>query len=119
MNVGCIPSKALLHVAEVVSEAPELAEAGITFNKPEIDTDKLRAHKDGVIGKLTGGLAQMAKQRKVNVVNGYGKFTSANTIEVEAADGSKKVVGFENCIIVYSILLRYEKPNQLVSEWRC
>ncbi len=99
LNVGCIPSKALLHVAEVVSEAPELAEAGITFNKPKIDTDKLRAHKDGVIGKLTGGLKQMAKQRKVNVVNGYGKFTSANTIEVEAADGSKTTVGFKNCII--------------------
>lgn len=99
LNVGCIPSKALLHVAEVVSEAPELAEAGITFNKPKIDTDKLRAHKDGVIGKLTGGLKQMAKQRKVTVVNGYGKFTSANTIEVEAADGSRQTVGFENCII--------------------
>ncbi|MCW8899096.1 MAG: dihydrolipoyl dehydrogenase [Gammaproteobacteria bacterium] len=99
LNVGCIPSKALLHIAEVVSEAPELEEAGITFTKPKIDTDKLRAHKDGVIGKLTGGLAAMAKQRKVNVVNGYGKFTSANTIEVEAANGSKTIVGFENCII--------------------
>jgi len=99
LNVGCIPSKALLHVAEVVSEAPELEEAGITFNKPKIDTNKLRAHKDGVIGKLTGGLKQMAKQRKVTVVNGYGKFTSANTIEVEAADGSRQTVGFENCII--------------------
>ena len=99
LNVGCIPSKALLHVAEVVSEAPELAEAGITFSKPKIDTDKLRAHKDGVIGKLTGGLKQMAKQRKVKTVHGYGKFTSANTIEVEAADGTKQTVGFENCII--------------------
>ena len=99
LNVGCIPSKALLHIAEVVSEAPELEEAGVTFNKPKIDTDKLRAHKDGVIGKLTGGLKQMAKQRKVTVVNGYGKFTSANTIEVEAADGSRQTVGFENCII--------------------
>ena len=99
LNVGCIPSKALLHIAEVVSEAPELEEAGITFTKPKIDTDKLRAHKDGVISKLTGGLQQMAKQRKVKTVNGYGKFTSANTIEVEAADGSKKTVGFENCII--------------------
>ena len=99
LNVGCIPSKALLHIAEVVSEAPELEEAGITFNKPKIDTDKLRAHKDGVISKLTGGLMQMAKQRKVKIVNGYGKFTSANTIEVEAADDTKIVVGFENCII--------------------
>ena len=99
LNVGCIPSKALLHIAEVVSEAPELEEAGVTFNKPKIDTNKLRAHKDGVIGKLTGGLKQMAKQRKVKTVHGYGKFTSANTIEVEAADGSKQTVGFENCII--------------------
>lgn len=99
LNVGCIPSKALLHIAEVVSEAPELEEAGVTFNKPKIDTKKLRAHKDGVIGKLTGGLMQMAKQRKVKTVNGYGKFTSANTIEVEAADGTKTTVGFENCII--------------------
>jgi len=99
LNVGCIPSKALLHIAEVVSEAPELEEAGVTFTKPKIDTNKLRAHKDGVIGKLTGGLKQMAKQRKVKTVNGYGKFTSANTIEVEAADGSKQTVGFENCII--------------------
>ncbi len=99
LNVGCIPSKALLHIAEVVSEAPELAEAGVTFNKPKIDTNKLRAHKDGVIAKLTGGLKAMAKQRKVKTVNGYGKFTSANTIEVEAEDGSKTIVGFENCII--------------------
>ena len=99
LNVGCIPSKALLHIAEVVSEAPELEEAGVTFTKPKIDTNKLRAHKDGVISKLTGGLKQMAKQRKVKTVNGYGKFTSANTIEVEAADGSKTTVGFENCII--------------------
>ena len=99
LNVGCIPSKALLHIAEVVSEAPELEEAGVTFTKPKIDTNKLRAHKDGVIGKLTGGLKQMAKQRKVKTVNGYGKFTSANTIEVEAADGTKQTVGFENCII--------------------
>ncbi len=99
LNVGCIPSKALLHVAEVVSEAPEMEELGVKFTKPKIDTNKLRAHKDGVIGKLTGGLKQMAKQRKVTIVNGYGKFTSANTIEVEAADGTKQTVGFENCII--------------------
>ncbi len=99
LNVGCIPSKALLHVAEVVSEATEFEDLGVKFSKPKIDTDKLRAHKDGVIGKLTNGLAGMAKQRKVTTVHGYGKFTSANTIEVEAADGSKQTVGFENCII--------------------
>jgi len=99
LNVGCIPSKALLHVAEVVSEASEFAELGVSYNKPKIDTDKLRAHKDAVIGKLTNGLKGMAKQRKVTTVYGYGKFTSANTIEVEASDGSKQIVGFENCII--------------------
>ncbi len=99
LNVGCIPSKALLHVAEVVSEATEFEELGVKFTQPKIDTDKLRAHKDGVIGKLTNGLKGMAKQRKVTTVHGYGKFTSANTIEVEASDGSKQTVGFENCII--------------------
>jgi dihydrolipoamide dehydrogenase len=99
LNVGCIPSKALLHVAEVVSEAREFSELGVTFKEPKIDIDKLRAHKNKVVGKLTGGLAGLAKQRKVKVVNGYGKFTSANTIEVEATDGSKQTVGFDNCII--------------------
>ena len=101
LNVGCIPSKALLHVAEVVNEAAEFSaeDVGIKFTKPKIDNNKLRAYKDGVISKLTGGLKSMAKQRKVTTVHGFGKFTSANTIEVEAADGTKQVVGFENCII--------------------
>ena len=99
LNVGCIPSKALLHTAQVINEAEEFAEIGVAFNKPEIDLDKLRGHKDKVVGKLTGGLKMLAKQRKVKIVNGYGKFTSPNTIEVEADDGSKKVVGFDNCII--------------------
>jgi len=99
LNVGCIPSKALLHTAQVLNEAAEFADIGVNFNKPEIDLDKLRAHKDRVLGKLTGGLKQLAKQRKVNIVHGYGKFTSANTIKVEAEDGSKTVVGFDNCII--------------------
>ena len=99
LNVGCIPSKALLHTAQVINEAEEFAEIGVTFNKPEIDLDKLRGHKDKVVGKLTGGLKHLAKQRKVNIVHGYGKFTSPHTIEVEAEDGSKKTVGFENCIV--------------------
>lgn len=99
LNVGCIPSKALLHTAEIINEAAEFAEHGVSFGKPEIDIDKLRGHKDKVIGKLTGGLKQLAKQRKVQIVHGYGKFTSANTIEVEATDGNKTVVGFDNCII--------------------
>jgi len=99
LNVGCIPSKALLHVAEVVSEAKEFAELGVEFNQPKIDTDKLRNHKNKVVGKLTGGLKQLAKQRKVNIVRGYGKFTSPHSIEVESEDGSKQIVAFKNCII--------------------
>lgn len=99
LNVGCIPSKALLHTAQVINEAAEFGEIGVSFNKPTIDLDKLRGHKNNVVGKLTGGLKQLAKQRKVQVVHGYGKFTSANTIEVEADDGTKTIVGFQNCII--------------------
>jgi len=99
LNVGCIPSKALLHTAQVINEAEEFSEIGVAFNKPEIDIDKLRAHKEGVINKLTGGLKGLAKQRKVEIVHGYGKFTSSNTIEVAGDDGSKTVIGFENCII--------------------
>ena len=99
LNVGCIPSKALLHTAQVINEAAEFGDIGVSFNKPKVDLDKLRGHKNAVVGKLTGGLRQLAKQRKVQIVQGYGRFTSANTIEVEAADGSKTVVGFDNCII--------------------
>ncbi len=99
LNVGCIPSKALLHTAQVINEAEEFHDIGVSFNKPEIDLDKLRGHKDAVIGKLTGGLKGLAKQRKVTIVHGYGKFTSANTIEVVAEDGTKQVVGFNHCII--------------------
>ena len=99
LNVGCIPSKALLHTAQVINEAEEFADLGVTFNKPEINIDKLRGHKNKVVGKLTGGLKHLAKQRKVKIVHGYGKFTSANTIEVEANDGSKTVVGFDYSII--------------------
>ncbi|HDP90441.1 MAG TPA: FAD-dependent oxidoreductase, partial [Thioalkalivibrio sp.] len=99
LNVGCIPSKALLHTAQVINEAEEFADIGVAFNQPKIDLDKLRGHKNGVVGKLTGGLKQLARQRKVEIMHGYGKFTSPNTIEVEAGDGRKTVVGFDNCII--------------------
>jgi dihydrolipoyl dehydrogenase len=99
LNVGCIPSKALLHVAEVLEEAKEFTDLGVVFNQPEIDINKLRKHKNNVVGKLTGGLKQLAKQRKVTVVNGYGKFTSSHSIEVAAADGSKQVISFDNCIV--------------------
>ena len=99
LNVGCIPSKALLHTAQVITEAAEFHEIGVAFNKPEVDLDKLRGHKDGVVGKLTGGLKGLARQRKVNIIQGYGKFTSAHTIEVIATDGSAQVIGFNQCII--------------------
>src|SRR3954469_21185019 len=94
LNVGCIPSKALLHVAKVLTEADELGEAGVSFGKPSIDIDSVRAWKNGVVGRLTGGLESLAKQRKVQVVRGTGEFTSPNTIQV-----GDTVVGFEHCII--------------------
>ncbi len=98
LNVGCIPSKALLHVAKVITEAEESAHTGITFGKPTIDIDALRAWKSGVVGKLTKGLSGLAKQRKVHVVTGRGEFASPNTIKVETAEGMK-TIAFENCII--------------------
>ena len=98
LNVGCIPSKALLHVAKVIEEAKALSEHGIVFGEPQTDIDKIRLWKEKVITQLTGGLGGMAKMRKVNVVNGFGKFTSPSTIEVEGDDG-KTVVTFDNAIV--------------------
>ncbi|MDD2721304.1 MAG: dihydrolipoyl dehydrogenase [Gallionella sp.] len=98
LNVGCIPSKALLHVAKVVTEAEEVSHHGVTFGKPQIDIDKVRGWKESVISKLTGGLAGLAKQRKVQVVRGLAKFASANMLEVQTADGVK-TVSFDNCIV--------------------
>ena len=106
LNVGCIPSKALLHVAAVIEEAEHAATAGISFAKPTVDIDALRKHKDGVVGKLTGGLAGMAKGRKVDVIRGYGHFLDPHHLEVEETTGTsqdktgaKKVVKFRQCII--------------------
>jgi len=106
LNVGCIPSKALLHVAGVMDEVSHFADLGVSFGKPRIDLDKLRAHKQKVVGKLTSGLAGMAKGRKVDVVRGYGRFLDPNHVEVEltsgegqAPTGEKKVVRFRQCII--------------------
>src|SRR5690606_23535057 len=106
LNVGCIPSKALLHVAAVVDEAEHLKTAGITFAAPKLDLDALRTHKEKVVGKLTTGLAGMAKARKVEVVRGLGQFLDANHVEVEVTTGDaqdktgeKKVVRFQQCII--------------------
>ena len=106
LNVGCIPSKALLHVAAVMDEAAHFSGIGVSYGAPRIELDKLRAHKSKVVGKLTGGLTAMAKMRKVTVVRGYGSFLDANHIEVEATSGegqdktgSKQVVRFQHCII--------------------
>ena len=98
LNVGCIPSKALLHTAEIINEAAEMADHGIDFGKPKIDIKKLAGFKNKVIKQLTGGLSALAKQRKVQIVTGYGKFTSPNTIEVNGAKG-KQVISFDNAII--------------------
>jgi dihydrolipoamide dehydrogenase len=99
LNVGCIPSKALLHAAKVVTEVEEMAGHGIEFGKPKFDADKLRGWKESVVGKLTKGLATLAKQRKVTVVQGVGKFASPKTMLVETPDGQKKRIAFDYCII--------------------
>jgi len=98
LNVGCIPSKALLHVAKVISEAEEVAHHGVTFAKPKIDINQIRSWKESVVNKLTGGLSMLAKQRKVQVVQGIAKFTSPNHLVVETKDG-KKTISFDNAII--------------------
>jgi dihydrolipoamide dehydrogenase len=106
LNVGCIPSKALLHVTAVMDETAHFADLGVTYAAPQVDIDKLRAHKAKVVGKLTGGLAGMAKARKVDVVRGFGFFLDAHHLEVEVTEGSgqdktgaKKVIKFKQCII--------------------
>jgi dihydrolipoamide dehydrogenase len=99
LNIGCIPSKALLHAAKVIAETKEMAEYGLSFAEPQIDLDKLREWKDSVVKRLTGGLAGLAKQRKVEVVRGNGTFTSMNQIQVNLEDGAVKTVSFEQAII--------------------
>jgi dihydrolipoamide dehydrogenase len=97
LNVGCIPSKALLHAARVLEEAKEMETAGIRFGQPEIDTGKLREWKNKVVGRLTGGLATLAKQRKVEVIRGTGKFVSPH--EIDVLGESSRRVSFAHCII--------------------
>ena len=106
LNVGCIPSKALLHVAAVMDEVRHMADLGVDFGAPALDIDKLRGHKDKVVGKLTGGLAAMAKMRKVTTVRGYGAFAGPHHLDVEETTGTaqdktgtKKRIGFRHCII--------------------
>jgi dihydrolipoamide dehydrogenase len=98
LNVGCIPSKALLHAAKVVTEAEEMSEHGIGFARPKIDIEKLRGWKESVVNRLTKGLGGLAKQRSVTVVRGIGKFESPNVLQVRSADGIKRI-GFDACII--------------------
>ena len=98
LNVGCIPSKALLHAAKVITEAEEMSHFGIKMSTPEIDLDALRGWKDGVVKKLTGGLGSLAKARKVQIVVGRGTFSSPHALTVETAEGTK-VIGFKNAII--------------------
>ena len=98
LNVGCIPSKALLHAARVIADAGEMGHFGVTFGTPKTDLGKLRGWKDGIVSKLTKGLAGLAKARKVTVVEGRARFTSPQTLEVETKAG-RKVVSFDNCII--------------------
>jgi dihydrolipoamide dehydrogenase len=98
LNVGCIPSKALLHAAKVITEAEEMSHFGVKMSKPEIELDALRGWKDSIIKKLTGGLSGLAKARKVQVVHGKAAFTSPTTLTVETAEGSK-VIAFRNAII--------------------
>ena len=98
LNVGCIPSKALLHAAKVIDETREMADHGIAFGAPSLDIDKLRGWKDGIVKKLTGGLSGLAKQRKVTVVTGVGTFLSPKSLLAKTADGDK-TISFDQAII--------------------
>ncbi|MDX1555094.1 MAG: FAD-dependent oxidoreductase, partial [Xanthomonadales bacterium] len=98
LNVGCIPSKALLHTAAIIDEAAAMEKHGVRFGEPDIDIDKLREFKDGVVGKLTGGLAGMAKKRKVEVIEGMGRLAGAHELAIQASDGDRTVT-FANLII--------------------
>ena len=99
LNVGCIPSKALLHIAKSINEAADMGAHGIQFGQPNIEIDKVRGFKDSVIGKLTGGLKMMAKQRKVEVVNGTAKFKGTHELEIVNAAGETTSVKFQNAVI--------------------
>jgi dihydrolipoamide dehydrogenase len=99
LNVGCIPSKALLHAAAVIDEAGHASDYGIDFGKPKITLDKLREYKEKVVGQFTKGLAGMARQRKVRTLQGVGRFVSPNEIEVTGEDGKTQLLRFEHCVI--------------------
>ena len=99
LNVGCIPSKALLHAARVIEDAESMSAHGIHFGQPQIDTEALKRWKNRIIGKLSAGLTILAKQRKVEVLRGYARFIAPYRVELRAPDGATRVIGFEHCII--------------------
>ena len=99
LNVGCIPSKSLLHTAEVINETKHASELGVTFSKPKIDLEGVKKNKDSIVSKLTGGIQALAKARKVNVLNGYAKFISKNQVSLNDTD---EVIEFEQCVIAVS-----------------
>ena len=121
LYVGCIPSKALLHVAKVITEAEEAKDWGLEFSTPKIDIDKMREWKNQVVGKLTGGLGQMNKQRKVNYIQGSAKFLNNKSLHISKSDGSEEQLTFENAIIATgsrpSVIpsLSIDSPNVLNS----
>ena len=98
LNVGCIPSKALLHTAQIINEAADMSDHGVTFAKPDIDIRKIETWKNSIVDKLTGGLKALAKQRKVDIVQGEASFTGSHTMQVDTGDGIK-TISFENCIV--------------------
>ncbi len=99
LNVGCIPSKALLHAARVIEDAKAMSAHGIRFGEPQIDTDALKQWKNKIVGKLTAGLTILAKQRKVDVLRGFARFISPHRVELRVPEGTTRVIGFEHCII--------------------
>ena len=100
LNVGCIPSKSLLHTAEVINESKHASDLGVTFSKPKINLEGVKKNKDSIVQKLTGGIQALAKARKVNVINGYAKFISKNQV---ALDDSNEVIEFEQCVIAVAV----------------
>ncbi len=109
LNVGCIPSKALLHTAQVLNEAKDIAHSGVNFARPEIELDTLRGWKEGIVGRLTGGLSGLAKQRKIQVVHGAGQFLDPHTLQVDSEAGSQRI-RFEHAIIAAG-----SQPTQIPS----
>jgi dihydrolipoamide dehydrogenase len=113
---GCIPSKALLHVAKLINETKEASNWGIDFGEPKIDVDKLRAWKDQVVGKLTSGTGQLAKQRKINYVQGRGTFVNSSTLKVDKADGTSEEIKFDKAIIATGSVINTFPSLQLSSK---